>query len=133
MKANQKTLAVANQLSEKIKNKEKIEAAAKELGFTEVDTPWFSQGKEIPGLKGSKQFSRELAALYPGDWAGPFPINGKEYFFQLTDARPGKTTDTNSDTSEIGNRFMGNHQDAWLKDFIDQQKKTLKIKTFLNG
>jgi peptidyl-prolyl cis-trans isomerase D len=132
-KANQATLAVASQLSDKVKNKEKIETVAKELGLKETSSLWFSQNQDVTGLKDSKQFSRELVNLYPGDWAGPYPIGGKEYFFQVTDARPGKDSVKDSENSDIGRRFMASRQDIWLKDFLDQQKKTLQIKTFLNS
>jgi peptidyl-prolyl cis-trans isomerase D len=132
-KANQKTLAIAGQLSEKVKNKEKIETAAKELNLKETETLWFSQGKDIPGLKDSKQIANQLANLYPGDWAGPLPINGKEYYFQLSDSRESKAAEKDTNNTDIGRRFMANRQDLWLKDYLDQQKRTLEIKTFLNG
>jgi peptidyl-prolyl cis-trans isomerase D len=132
-KANQKTLAIAGQLSEKVKNKENIEAAAKELNLTETETLWFSQGKDIPGLKDSKQVASQLTNLYPGDWAGPLPIGGKEYYFQISDSREGKATGKDTSNTDISRRFMANRQNIWLKDFLDQQKKTLEIKTFLNG
>jgi len=131
-KANQKTIENANLLAEKIKNKESLTQAAKELNLKSEETLWFSTNKDIPGIKSSKQYTRELASLYQGDWAGPMPINSKEYFFQLVDARAGKSEKEAID-SDIAQQFAANHQDSWLKNFIDQQKKVLNVKTFLNG
>jgi peptidyl-prolyl cis-trans isomerase D len=131
-KANQKTIEVADVLAQKIKDKENLSQAAKELNLKPEETLWFSQGKDIPGIKDSKQYSPELASLYQGDWAGPIPINSKEYFFQLEDARAGKNEKETVD-SGIAQQFAANHQDSWLKNFIDQQKKILNVKTFLNG
>ncbi len=131
-KANQKTIENANLLAEKIKNKETLSQAAKELSLKSEETPWFSLNNNIPGIKDSKQYSQELASLYPGDWDGPMPINSKEYFFELIDARPGKN-ETENINSTIQQQFAANHQNSWLKNFIEQQKKVLGVKTFLNG
>jgi hypothetical protein len=96
------------------------------------ETPWFSLSNNIPGIKDSKQYTQELGSLYQGDWAGPMPINSKEYFFELLDARPGRNEAENIN-STIEQQFAENHQNSWLKNFIEQQKKLLGVKTFLNG
>jgi peptidyl-prolyl cis-trans isomerase D len=131
-KANQKTIEIADLLAQKIKDKENLSQAAKELNLKSGETLWFSQDKDIPGIKDSKQQTQELTSLYQGDWAGPIPINSKEYFFQLVDARAGKSEKGTIDP-DVAQQFAANHQDSWLKNFIDQQKKILNVKTFLNG
>jgi peptidyl-prolyl cis-trans isomerase D len=131
-KANQETIETADLLAEKIKNKESLSQAAKELNLKSEETPWFSLSNNIPGIKDSKQYTQELGSLYQGDWAGPMPINSKEYFFELLDARPGRNEAENIN-STIEQQFAENHQNSWLKNFIEQQKKLLGVKTFLNG
>jgi peptidyl-prolyl cis-trans isomerase D len=129
-KANQKLLDVAGKLAEKIKNKETLSKAANELGLHSSETAWFTQGKEIAGIKDSKNATQELVNLYPGEWAGPFPLGGKEYFFQLTEAKEGPATDKDQ---SIGQKFMAGHADDWFKNYLEQEKKTLNIKTYLNS
>ena len=132
-KANQKTIENADLLAEKIKNKESLSQAAKELDLKSEETPWFSLDENIPGIKDSKQYTQELAGLYQGDWTGPVPINSKEYFFELIDAKAGKDIEKNKINSDIQQQFAANHQNSWLKNFIEQQKKILGVKNFING
>jgi hypothetical protein len=89
--------------------------------------------ENIPGIKDSKQYTQELAGLYQGDWTGPVPINSKEYFFELIDAKAGKDIEKNKINSDIQQQFAANHQNSWLKNFIEQQKKILGVKNFING
>lgn len=132
-KADQKLLAIASQLGDKVKNKEPLAKAAEELGLKVSHTTWFSQGKDIPGIKGSKLLTQELVNLYPGEWAGPFPMNQNEYFFQITDAKESESPAKNADSNDVAQRFMSNKADSWFKDFLDEQKKNITIKTYLNS
>ncbi len=132
-KANQKLLTTASELGDKVKNKVPLPKAAEELGLKASQTAWFSKDKDIAGIKGSKPLVQELLNLYPGEWAGPFPLNNKEYFFQITEAKEGKPADKIDQSDSIAQRFMANKADAWFKDFLNQQRKNITIKTYLNS
>ncbi len=134
-KAAQKILSLAEQLAEKLNNKDSLKKAAADLGLPVVETSWFNRTTGIPELKDSKAISDELAELYSNDWKGPLELGEKEIFFQVTDSREsGKDLQAlEKDTPNIGQRLAAYHQEIWLKDFLADQKKKLKVKTFLNS
>ncbi len=133
-KASQKILALSTELVEKLKAKEPLEKAANELGLKTSTTDWFNRQSDIKGLKNSKETAEELAGLYVLDWKGPLPIGQKEYFFQITDSKDGKSsTLTDQARTELQQRLINQRQQDWLQDFLSAQRKTLNVKTFLNG
>lgn len=131
-KAEEKIMALAEKLVNKLKQKESLAKAAKELSLSVNTTAWFNRVSGIPALKNSKDAADELAGLYPRDWKGPMPLDLKEYFFQIVDAREGKAPST-QDRSGLAQRLVSQRQQAWLQDFLDAQRKSLKVKTFLKG
>ncbi len=134
-KAAQKVLALSEQLAEKLKNKEPMEKAAAALGLTVSETTWFNRSSGIPKLKDSKDLSEELADLYPADWKGPLNHGQTELFFQVAETREGGKSPEEivKDTPDISQRLASQRQEVWLKDFLTDQRKKLKVKTFLNG
>lgn len=134
-KAAQKIAAISEQLAEKLKDHESLEKAAKELGLSAATTDWFNRNAGIPHLADSKDAAQQLDALYLQQWKGPLSIHQKEFFFQISDAREGKTpkTLTDQERAEITQRMDYDRQQAWLQDFLSAEKKKLGVKTFLNG
>jgi peptidyl-prolyl cis-trans isomerase D len=134
-KASQKIISLSTDLVEKLKAKESLEKAAGELGLKTSTTDWFNRKSDIKGLKNSKETAEELASLYIQDWKGPLPMNQKEYFFQVIDARDGKpgSTLTDQEKAELQQRLVNQRQDDWLHDFLVEQRKTLNVKNFLNS
>ncbi len=134
-KASQKMLTLSSELVEKLKAKEPLEKAAADLGLKTSITTWFNRQSDIKGLKNSKATAEELAGLYLQDWKGPIPIEQKEYFFQIIDAKTDKSTSTLTDQqrAELQQRLINQRQQDWLQDFLSAQRKTLNVKTFLNS
>jgi peptidyl-prolyl cis-trans isomerase D len=134
-KASQKILSLSTDLVEKLKAKEPLEKAAGELGLKTSTTDWFNRNADIKGLKNSKGTAAELAGLYVQDWKGPLSLGEKEYFFQIIDAKDGKSgsTLTDQEKAELEQRLISQRQDDWLQDFLTAQRKTLNVKSFLNS
>lgn len=130
-KATEKIMTLSEQLIEKLKEKESLEVAAKELGLHVVSTDWFGRKSGIPGLKKSTDLSDELATLNPSEWKGPLELEEKEFFFQVTDAKENPSSDA-EDTEDLSRRLASYRQDIWLKDFLQDQRKKLNLKSFLN-
>ncbi len=134
-KATQQIINLSEQLVEKLKNKEDLIKAADSLALEVTSTSWFTRDSGIPMLKDSKELSGELATLYPNQWKGPLELDQTEYFFQLTDARENKVEAENSlrDDPGIERKLLSFRQDIWLKDYLADQRKKLRVKTFLNS
>lgn len=134
-KAAQKIAVLSEKLAEKLKNKETLEKAAKELGLSVTTTDWFSRQTGIPHILDSKDAAEELASLYPQQWKGPLSIHQKEYFFQIVDAQEenNRKALTDQERMEITQRMTYERQQAWLQDFLTNERKILDVKTFLNG
>jgi peptidyl-prolyl cis-trans isomerase D len=134
-KASQKILSLSTDLVEKLKAKETLEKAADELGLKISTTDWFNRQSDIKGIKNSKETAAELASLYVQDWKGPLPLGEKEYFFQVIDAKDGKSPSTPSDQEKAGlqQRLISQRQNDWLQDFLSAQRKTLNVKSFLDS
>ncbi len=131
-KAKQKVIALAEQLEERLQQKEDLGTAAKRLGLTLSTTAWFNGQKDIPELKNSKYIAGQLDSLYPQDWRGPLSLNEKQYFFQITAVKEGKTS-ADDTTGEMRQKFLSSRQSTWLKDFLAVERKKLDVKTFLNS
>ena len=133
-KAEQKMIAISAQLAEKMKQNADLAKVAGELGLPVESSDWFNQNKDIPHLKDSKSIALQLAGLYLEQWKGPFSLNKKEYFFQITDTKENKLSpeELKKDRSDIATQMLYQRQDAWLKDFLDDQKKKMGVKTYLD-
>ncbi|HJT23133.1 MAG TPA: SurA N-terminal domain-containing protein, partial [bacterium] len=134
-KAIEKISAISEQLAEKLKDKEPLEKAAKELGLSATATDWFNRNSGIPHLADSKDAAEQLADLYPQQWKGPLSLHQKQYFFQIAEAKEGAAhkTMTASERAEMTQRLTYERQQAWLQDFLTAERKKLGVKTFLNG
>jgi len=133
--ATEKMASISEQLASKLKEKDSLDKAAKDLGLTVTTTDWFNRTSGIPHISDSKEVAIELAGLYPQEWKGPLPIHQKQYFFQITDAREGtnRKTITDQEKTEITQQMNYERQQTWLQDFLTFQRKKLGVKTFLNG
>jgi peptidyl-prolyl cis-trans isomerase D len=132
-KVQQRVYDIVAQLSVRIRKKESIEKAADDLKLVRSSTTWFGRDKDIPGIRDSKMLVNQLGNLYPGDWAGPFPLNDKEYFFQVTEAQDGTGKTIETKTADLARIFLQYRQNGWLKDFLAEERKKAVIKTDLNG
>lgn len=134
-KAIQKISAISEHLVEKLKSKESLEQAARELDLPIATTDWFNRNSGIPRIPDSKDVAGQLASLYPQQWKGPLSIHQKEFFFQVVDAKEETThkTLTDSERAEIIQKLTYERQQAWLQDFLSTERKKLEVKTFLNG
>jgi peptidyl-prolyl cis-trans isomerase D len=134
-KASDQVASLSEKLAEKLRQKESLSKAAADLGLPSSFTSWFNREKGIPLLKNSTAIADQLAGLYLNDWKGPIPLGESEYFFQITAAKNGETAErpAPNDDPKVVQRLMYAKQDAWLKAFLENQKKKLTIKTFVNG
>ncbi|HET9869988.1 MAG TPA: peptidylprolyl isomerase, partial [bacterium] len=133
-KAQDEVTALARQLAIKLKNKESLAKAAGELSLKSSVTPWFTGSGGIPGIAHSSAVTPDLAELYVGDWKGPLPIGGSRYYFQITQAkeRPLSGKALEKASAEAVRRLGEHKQDLWVRSFLDDQRKKLKVKTYLN-
>lgn len=87
-------------------------------------------------MKGSLTTAKTLSDLYTDQWKGPLSIGENEYFFQITEAKPPqglKTEDpSDPDFALVRDTFIKNRVKLWLKDYLEAQRKELKVKTYLN-
>ncbi|HUO56819.1 MAG TPA: SurA N-terminal domain-containing protein [bacterium] len=134
-KAAGKVIAVSEKLIEKLRNHEDIAKAAGELGLSYDTTSWFNWKGKIAGIKDSEEFTHQLSSLYPRDWKGPMVDGDKDYFFQIAEIRAAKTApeDFEKARSEVSRLLTSERQDAWLKSFLQQQRKKLNVKTYLDS
>ncbi len=134
-KATEKMAAIAEQLAGKLKEKDSLEKAAKDLGLALTVTDWFDRNTGVPHVADSKDAATELAGLYPQEWKGPLSIHQKEYFFQIIDAheRGHSKAPSDQERAEMTQRMNYERQQTWLQDFLGSQRKKMGVKTFLNG
>lgn len=132
-KAQEKIYDIVAQLSVFIRKKETMEKAAKTLGLSLSSTGWFERNKDIPGIHGSTMAANQLSSLYPGDWAGPYPLNDKNYFFQITKAQEGTGRSANMKTDDLPHQFLQYRQNGWMKDFLAEKHKKAIIKGDFNS
>ena len=134
-KASQKILSLSEQLLDKLKQNEDIEKTANELGLASSTTAWFNRNGAIPGIKNSTDLSDELAGLHKKEWKGPLEADKKEYFLQIVETRDNSVDPQKleKDLPEIKQRLISQRQQAWLKDFLENQRKKLRVKILMNG
>jgi peptidyl-prolyl cis-trans isomerase D len=134
-KALSQMLALSGQIASKLQMNEGLDQVGKELSLPVHGTPWFNRRAEISGLKGSLAAAKNLSDLYPGQWKGPLAVGEKEYFFQITEARPTqglKALDpSDPDFASVRETFQKDLEKLWLKDYLAAQRKELKVKTYL--
>ncbi len=130
-KTMEKILAISEKLSEKL-NHEGIDKAGKELGLAVQTTSWFDRHSGIPRLKDSKNAADSLASLYLNQWKGPLAIGTDEYFFQIVDVKTnGPYSSQNAgDLADIAKHYLSDREAIWIKDFLESQRKSLKVRTF---
>jgi peptidyl-prolyl cis-trans isomerase D len=133
-KALDKITALAEQISIKLQQNEDISKVASDLGLKTQTTTWFDQQGGIPGLKDSNVLSEGLADQYVGDWKGPLTSGDNHYFFQITEAknRPLSADQLNKTRAETAERLVSVKQQEWVKDFLQEERKKLNVKTYLN-
>ncbi len=134
-KATEKIMTLAQTLAEKFKQNEPLAKAAQELSLTVHSTEWFNRKTGITGLKDSKSVADQLTSLHVKEWQGPVPVSGSEYFFQVTAEKPSKEGPQTADKIDVQvvQRLINERQSAWLKEFLEAQKKKLTIKSYLNS
>jgi len=134
-KASQKIISLSEQLVDKLKQNEDIEKTTKELGLTANRTPWFNRRNAITGIKNSADLSDELAGLQIKEWKGPLEVDKKEYFLQIVDAKENSTDPQKLEKNLPGfrQRLISQRQQAWLKDFLENQRKKLNVKILMNS
>lgn len=135
-KALNQMLSLSSQIASKLQSKESLGQIGKELSLPAFQTAWFNRRAEISGLKGSLTTAKTLSDLYPDQWKGPLSIGENEYFFQITEAKPPqglKVEDASDpDFALVRDTFIKNRVKLWLKDYLEAQRKELKVKTYLN-
>jgi len=133
-KASEQVSALAQQLAIKLQQKESMAKAASELKLKVENTPWFTQNAGLPGVKDSSELTQSLADLYVGEWKGPLTLGDNHYFFQITQAKDQALSPEGLNKARpiALARLVGEKQDQWLKAFLDDQRKKLKVKTYLN-
>ena len=59
----------------------------------------------------------------------------KEYFLQIVEERDNSVDPQKmeKDLPEIKQRLISQRQQAWLKDFLENQRKKLRVKILMNG
>jgi peptidyl-prolyl cis-trans isomerase D len=130
--AAKKTAALSLKLSVSLKKNKSLEIAAKEAGLPVQATAWFNRETGVPGLKDSKNLADILAGYYPKDWRGPLTLNENSYFFQITEAKPGKIDPQTlaKKGPETAQRLTSYKEQEWLKNFLAERRKELKVKSF---
>ncbi len=132
-KAINQIIALSGQIGSKLQLHETLEQIGKELSLTVSQTLWFNRRAEIPHLKDSLSAAETLSDLYTGQWKGPLSIGESQYFFQVTEEKPAQPLkkEDPSDLARIYETFKKDRVNLWLKDFLEEQRKELKVKTFL--
>lgn len=131
-KTMQKMLSVSEKLTDKLNANESVEKAGREMGLPAQTSAWFDRSSGIPKIKDSKNAADSLASLYLNQWKGPLAIGTDEYFFQVVDIKPSGKTAVQSagDLSDIAKHYLSDRESAWIKDFLESQRKSLKVRTF---
>jgi hypothetical protein len=133
-KAYEKMASLSRQLSLKLQKNNSLAQAAGELKLKLQTTSWFNRETGIPQLKSSKELANSLADTYLNDWKGPIPFRENNFFFQIIDSKLGEpdSEKLGKDPSEITERLVASKREEWLKNYLEEQKKELKVKTYSN-
>jgi peptidyl-prolyl cis-trans isomerase D len=133
-KAQEEISALAQQVAIKLQQNESLAKAAGDLKLKTQTTAWFTAGAGIPGLKNSESISQTLGSLYVGEWRGPLDLGDDHCFFQMTQTqdRPLSDAQKQKHLAQAQEQLTAAKQDQWVKAFLDDQRKKLKVKTFLN-
>jgi len=131
-KAFQKISVLSQQLAFNLQKGGDLEKAAGILGLPYHTTSWFNRETGIPGLKDSKPLADAMADLYAKDWKGPVPLGNNSLFIQILDAKPGKSDakKLEKEIPSLGRRLTASKEQAWMKNYLEAQKKALNVKTF---
>jgi len=122
-----------SRLTNRLNSGDALAKAAGDLKLDLHETGWFNRTKGIAEWKDSKSAAESLSVLHVGEWRGPLSLGkNQQVVFEISQDRENPPTKEQlaKMQSTVQALLMDEKQDEWMKAFMKEQRKALKIKIY---